>query len=74
MGRVKADGSGPVKFPEDEVVRPAGVAEDTVRLEQRSCLVILPDEVLCHVPSMKKRHASGDGFDLTLHLRCHCPA
>lgn len=65
MGRVKADGSWAEQSPEDEVVRPAGEAEDTVRLEQRSCLVIFATKVLCHVPSRKKRHASGDGFDLT---------
>lgn len=29
MGRVKADGSGPLKPPEDTLVRPAGEAEDT---------------------------------------------
>ena len=35
--------------------------------------MILPGEVLCHVPFQKKRNASGDGFDLTLHNQAPAP-
>jgi hypothetical protein len=66
MGRIKADGSQPLKHRKAHWRGPQAKPRTRVQLEQRSCLVILADEVLCHVPSHQKHRATGDRCDLML--------